>query len=448
MIEVPALSREPDRPLAEGRGLNLDNAVHAENSRRIAGAVLAHIAANPGRSAIHVVERVARLLSAPTMFFDRYPQHWIFALYQVAVRYAGPYALLAAFAILATMLLRPGRSGTLLAQTDNLLLLTTAAMIIVLAVGDQGEEARFLLSVLPLAAAVPVPRLGMLRPARSPFARRYRRLAAGAAAAAAIVAVEIVVAGAARHPTGAAEGRFPSLAPEPAANPGASLRVLAINIRGRHWRDADAAAHTLHECLDRADVAGLLEVAGTGLLGPPEGQAERLARRAQMGAVYAPAERRWWREQTGNALLSRLPGTGWRRLPLPRVHGAGYRNLLQAELVWGARRLGVLVGQIDSADSERQFAAAKALFDSLSPPSIMILELAGPTMAWTALPSLRGDPAIVLLLNEDQPHGRAPNGDLIAARGLRAAAAGRCPGVEPHYPGLILELTPLDGAAG
>lgn len=67
---------------------------------------------------------------------------------------AGLAALLANVIALGTALLRAPRSALrLLAAPYNPLIAVTAYSIIVMAAGDASEEARFLISVLPLLAA-------------------------------------------------------------------------------------------------------------------------------------------------------------------------------------------------------------------------------------------------------------------------------------------------------
>lgn len=442
MIEVPALLPEANLPQAPGRTPNFDTATHGENSRRLVAAVLSYLAENPVRGTTHMIERLAYLLSAPTMFFKQYPEHWILPVYQIAARYAGLYVLVAAAAVAAGMLLRPGNAGAVLSDGDNLLLLTTAAMIGILAIGDHGEEARFLLSALPLLAAVPKPQLGA-REHRTVAARRRLRIAAITAAVVTVLAVEIVMAGAMRRPTGAAEGRLAaisSLQQKPTGN----VRLLAMNIRGRHWRDADAVHHGLQQCLVDADVAALLEAAAADPLRGENGQVERLAHGAGMAAVFAPAERRWWREHTGNAVLSRLPSGRWWRIPLPRINSSGYRNMLRVEVAWGNRTINVIVAQVDFADDEAQFAAIKDAFDALPTPAVLFVDLLGPYAYGFALPALRADRSLSLLQDEEQFPGRGPSSDIVLVRGLNSAVIGRCPGVEPHRPGLLIELAPID----
>lgn len=435
MVTVPPLEPETREEVAPGRFAKIDTEVHGENSRRVAMAVVGFALENPWRAAVHVTERMAILLSAPTAYMKSDPHHWILPLYRLLARYAGLYVLLASAAVVAAFLWQPSRAGVLLAQPENLLLLTTALSIAIVAVADHGEEARFLIMLLPLFAALPWPRLGLgLVP------QGWAKPIAGAAVAL-VVAVELVAAGAIRHPVREAAGAFP---PVPQAVRPPTLRLLSLNIRGRQWSDFDHAQDKVRACLAEVDLAALNEVSGPGWIDRLFGwgdQARRFAEDRGMAEVFAPTERRWWRDQLGHAVLTRLPGLQWRTLRLQRRLSDGYRTVLMSEIDWNGRRVSLMTTQIAGADADLQLAEVLALFQSLPAPAILtggLVKLGD----YPALARLGAEPNAVALVNGDLTPGRAPVGEWILARGFRQVAARRCPGPEGYRPGLILELAP------
>ncbi|MCC7048202.1 MAG: hypothetical protein IT562_15925 [Alphaproteobacteria bacterium] len=433
MVGVPDLVPESQEPAAAGRYWQLDTQAHSENNRRAASAVLGFVMANPLRALVHAAERVGILVSAPVAYMRSDPRHWILPLYRVAARYAAVYALLAASCIVLAALWRPRAAPRLLARTDNLLLLTAALSLLVVAIADHGEEARFLLMLLPLLAAAPWPRLGL------PVRPRRATLAAAVAAVCVVPAIEIVARGAERLPAGPQQGAF-ARPPAASAAP-ARLRVLALNIRGRHWRDAERAAAAVKHCLDGVHLAGLNEVAGAAWSGGAH-QAAALAADTGLAAAHAASERRWWREQLGHAVLTNLPAGAWRSILLPRRLAAGHQSMMLAELDWGGRRLSVLVTQLAGADADIQLPEAIALFRELPPPAILMGGLVK-LGDWPALAALRREPGVAAAVDDAPRPGRIPPGNWLLARGFRAAAEARCDGVEPGQPGLILELEPL-----
>jgi len=360
------------------------------------------------------------------------PRHWILPAYRVLARYAAVYALLAGGCILLAALWRPRAAIGLLARTDNLLLLTAALSLLVVAVADHGEEARFLLMLLPLLATAAWPRLGV------PEVSRRAAIAAGAAAACGVVAVEIVAQGAQRHPAGPQQGVFARAQAPP---PPATLRVLALNIRGRQWGDPGRAAALVGRCLDGVHLAGLNEVAGAGWFDATH-QAQPLAARAGLMAAYAASERRWWREQLGHAVLTSLKPDLWRSDPLPRRLAEGHHTMMQAALDWDGRKVSVLVTQVAGADAEIQLDAVLARFRALPAPAILLGGLVK-TGDWPALAALRQEPGTVVAIGDAPRPGRIPPGDWIVARGFRQVGEKRCAGPEDGRPGLILDLAAL-----
>jgi hypothetical protein len=143
-------------PLAPGRWANIDTAEHAENSRRLQTAVMHYILTHPLQSAARVVWRIAALMQVKTAIWRHVPHSPIFLIYRPAV-----WAVFGLF--VATVLrrclkiLRQGRRAwTDRVSTDAILLFITGASLIMLAIGDAGEEARFLISLLPLLLACPL----------------------------------------------------------------------------------------------------------------------------------------------------------------------------------------------------------------------------------------------------------------------------------------------------
>lgn len=432
MVAVPELVPEPQQRVAEGRYWQIDTAAHGENNRRVTAAVVSFAIANPGRALVHVGERVAILVSAPVAYMKSDPKHWILPAYRVLARYAAVYALLAGACIALAALWRPRQTPRLLADTDNLVLLTAALSLLVVAIADHGEEARFLLMLLPLLATASWPRLGI------PELSRRAAIAAGAAAACGVLAVEVVAQGAVRQPAGPQQGAF---APRAGAVPTPeTLRVLSLNIRGRQWGDAPRAAARVKRCLDGVHLAGLNEVAGAGWFDNTH-QAAPLAAEAGLAAAYAVSERRWWREQLGHAVLAGLPAGAWRGIPLPRKLAKGHQSMMLAELDWAGRKVSLLATQIAGADAELQLAEVLSLFRSLPAPAILMGGLARPGES-PALDALAREPGMVAAASDAPRPGRIPPGDWILARGFRKVAEARCPGPEDGRPGLILDLAP------
>jgi hypothetical protein len=150
---VPEVNSER---LGPGRWPNLNTAEHLENSRRLQRAVLRYVRTHPLGSARHALGRLrALLLDVRTDIYRHRPRHWVLVLYRPLVRAAVAWLTLNALLLVSGLLVDGRRRRRLLADPDSILIVITAFSACALAVGDAQEEARFLISLLPLLAAVP-----------------------------------------------------------------------------------------------------------------------------------------------------------------------------------------------------------------------------------------------------------------------------------------------------
>jgi endonuclease/exonuclease/phosphatase family metal-dependent hydrolase len=451
MVPQPELIPESAAvPAAPGRRQNLNTPEHAENNRRIVRAVLDHARAHPADSALHALGRIAVFVGADHQLAEHAPDDRYLPVYAFLVKYFDLAAMAGVAAMLVAFLLAPGRIGALAGDVGNQILALAALSIAVVAVTATGDEARLQLSVLPLLACVPLPHLpGRAR--KPDFVRDQRRrrraLAIGLAATAVVVAaVEVLAWGSRRTPARAAGGGpvAPAAVLAPLAEAPAGevrLRVAQFTIRGGAWRDGAAEARANGACLKAIDVAGLNEVRGPGPFGHGESQAAILAREAGLTALFAPTERRWWREHFGNALLSAAPILRWERASLPRQAGRSHRGLLAADIDLGGRTVRVLVTQTDPQDRQVQIAAVAAVFDKAPSPALLLADFGAPEAATDqALQRLIGNPAYVVVAEPALPPAAPGQGGYIVAKGFRRLAASVCKGSAAAPPRLGVEL--------
>ena len=152
--ELPMLVPEVnDRPLALARWPNLNTVEHYENSRRIQKAILRYVLENPIQSASNIVNRLSRLLAVQTSIYGYEPSHWVFCFYKPLVW--GASFWLFTNALLLSVGFARYRCLQVFSVPANMLIIITLFCFCILAIGEAGEEARFLISVLPLVAALP-----------------------------------------------------------------------------------------------------------------------------------------------------------------------------------------------------------------------------------------------------------------------------------------------------
>ena len=152
--DVPLAPETGSAPLGPERDPNINTQAHQDNSQRLVRAVLEFIWRNPATGVKHAIRRVQALVgTVRTSVYSHAPDHAVFRLYRPAVWVLSGLLLANLIGLGARVLRRPRDAARLLAAPRNLLVVVTAYSVVVLAVGDASEEARFLISLLPLLAA-------------------------------------------------------------------------------------------------------------------------------------------------------------------------------------------------------------------------------------------------------------------------------------------------------
>ncbi len=227
------------------------------------------------------------------------------------------------------------------------------------------------------------------------------------------------------------------------------LRIATFNIHGGqgtdHHRDLDRVADVLVDF----DFIAAQEVRGSTFMGAPD-QAAILAEKLNVAWLFAPAERRWWRDSFGNALLTRLPISRWRRTPLPCTQGKAYRNVVVVDLIVDGSTVHVLLTHVDRrADRKSQLQEVIRMYQQLPPPAILLGDLNTDRHDpnWAAL--LAEDDTVDVLANAGNAADNDRRIDWIVARGMEVVSTGvRDRGASDH-PCYWAELRlPADRVAG
>ena len=154
MVTPPPLVEEVgNTPLAPGRWINLNTAEHSENSRRLTAAVVDYIRANPVPAMRHVIYRLREFMSMKTATYEFQPTQPGLIIYRIA-GWLG-FLWLAAQSVRAVVALFRRQWAAFLTPESQLIAIA-AASILVLSLGEAYEEARLVVTVLPLLAALPI----------------------------------------------------------------------------------------------------------------------------------------------------------------------------------------------------------------------------------------------------------------------------------------------------
>ena len=155
---IAMLSENPPPIEGGGGGRNINTAIHNENSKTLQKAVLEYWVNHPKTTFFRMLERVNDLLSAKTRIYGHKPTSKIFSLYKLIVQITSSI-LIVSFIQLTIQAFKYSSLKPLiqsLTRPDTLIILFALYCLLILSIGDAGEEARFLITILPLLATIPI----------------------------------------------------------------------------------------------------------------------------------------------------------------------------------------------------------------------------------------------------------------------------------------------------
>ncbi|HEY2589580.1 MAG TPA: endonuclease/exonuclease/phosphatase family protein [Tepidisphaeraceae bacterium] len=257
----------------------------------------------------------------------------------------------------------------------------------------------------------------------------------------ALAALTIVATGNMRVSTGPASGEgclgtLPTLSPDKA-----TFRIGTLNMHGGVGEDDVYNLRRTIEAIRDTDFCALNEVRGR-LTGDPRNQAQELAEATNHAWLYLPSERRFWHDDFGNGLITRLPVEEWVRTPLPTEpqHG-GLRNATVVRVAFGSQIVQFLLTHIDrSRDQSNQLRMITRLYDSLAEPSVLL----GDLNADSNNPDVRAllaRPGVHDCIAEATGNAR-DRIDWILARGLKARGGGIIKNGASDHPMYWVDLAP------
>ena len=150
-------SFKEEPPLHENWGsANLNTDLHTANSKELSGMIIRQIFRQPGLAFLHVWDRALTFWSPKPVLFDaQFPPN-IYRTYRLVVWLLG-FSLLLAFLFWSREVFRKGFKYVLdsLAEPELMLMLFLILNITIYIVAEGGEDARFLISVLPMLMCFP-----------------------------------------------------------------------------------------------------------------------------------------------------------------------------------------------------------------------------------------------------------------------------------------------------
>ncbi len=199
------------------------------------------------------------------------------------------------------------------------------------------------------------------------------------------------------------------------------LTVVQFNIRRGRSPDGVLDLTRTAGCLRGAELVGLNEVGGEDWF-DSRTQAQSLGEMLELAWLFGPSEVRWWQEHFGNGLLTALPLTEWKLVPLPWEASKSRRSRLEGLLNWNGQPVRVIVTHLDSGpDRALQLAELAERFAALPAPKILLGDL-NTHNGDAILTAWQQDPDLVVTSGAEPAEGV----DWIVAEGFALLESWRC----------------------
>jgi endonuclease/exonuclease/phosphatase family metal-dependent hydrolase len=219
-----------------------------------------------------------------------------------------------------------------------------------------------------------------------------------------------------------------------------TIRVATWNIHSGRGQDGRTDLERVARRLIDYHLVGLNEIRGDWAWRGARDQAAELASYLDCSSLFLPFERRWFRDDFGNAILSNCLVMEWKREPLPHARTKGHGNLTRAAVDVVGGPVLVMVTHIDHREDRRQ---------QLEFVIGQFLAVSGPVVLMGDFNTRPDDPLIAGLLQhgdvidvlaDREPPTPADRIDWILARGMECLDAGLELGIESDHPLVWAEL--------
>ncbi|HEX8915017.1 MAG TPA: endonuclease/exonuclease/phosphatase family protein [Humisphaera sp.] len=203
------------------------------------------------------------------------------------------------------------------------------------------------------------------------------------------------------------------------------FRVGIYNIQGAVGKQDPAILKRIAETVAQTDVCGLTEVRGNSYSADRRNQAQMLGEEIGHAWLFAPSERRFWRDSNGNGVVARVPVGPWARLPLPDTGEPGtFRNVVLMTATLGGKPVRVLVAHADRGPARAdQMRAIGEVFASVQAPAVLLADLNGDPFD-PLLKHVMSAPGAADVIS-DRIGAKDKRVDWIVTRGLKVVDAGR-----------------------
>ena len=160
LVPVPSLVEEPKLIQANPkRWENFNTKEHQLNSQRLQDAIFKHWLTQPIQSLSFGINLLRDFMSGPTAIYEHKPTSLFLQSYQLLYQLLSAALLLNCLVVVYGVALLSKNKVQDLTAVDNLTILLGSSLLIIFAISEKAEEARFVISTLPFVAALALARL-------------------------------------------------------------------------------------------------------------------------------------------------------------------------------------------------------------------------------------------------------------------------------------------------
>ena len=162
LVPVPSLVEEPKLIQANPeRWENFNTKEHQLNSQRLQNAIFKRWLTQPIQSLSFGINLLRDFMSAPTAIYEHKPTSLFLQSYQLLYQLLSAVLLLSCVILVYGVVFLSKNKVQDLMHTDNLIILLGSGLIVIFAISEKAEEARFVISTLPLVAALALARINI-----------------------------------------------------------------------------------------------------------------------------------------------------------------------------------------------------------------------------------------------------------------------------------------------
>lgn len=153
--KISLVDEVKNTPLGIDRWANLNTSEHSTNSKLLQSSVTKYWLQHPAHFISGTIKSMCNLLSGKTNIYSHAPKSSFIWLYKLLVAITSLSIIINIILLIVLSLLNPKKLFIALKNPDSIIIVFTFFSMIFYSISEKGEEARFLISLLPMLSTLP-----------------------------------------------------------------------------------------------------------------------------------------------------------------------------------------------------------------------------------------------------------------------------------------------------